>query len=261
VIAAHQCITENDVNGFIDNVSRLKANSILFSPKKIADQGGVHRLFTLTQKGQELIRSLELDSAVSKIAQFDGGDLTLIVLAENILSGGQLEGNFKWHYLSMAGRNGPYIDKQRLFEIEDIKDDLLRGFKRFRKVLILAAAHTNRGADRLREYLSTALEIPLGYIEVQGTLLKDSACFFGESEDISAASKSALTTLICDMERIRSVFQVDDEKNYLKSLDKIDNANLIVRPNSVPKMGLRIFTLPSRNMNIPPLFRKTKEHE
>jgi hypothetical protein len=63
------------------------------------------------------------------------------------------------------------------------------------------------------------------------------------------------------MERVRSIFQLNDEAAYCQSLDELDNANLIVRPNSVPKKGLKIFTLSPRNKNIPPLFRETKEHE
>lgn len=261
VIAAHQCVTAGDVKAFIDNVAEHKVGSIVFSTKKLADQGGVHRLFTLTQEGQELIRSLALDAAVSKISSFKGGDEALIVLAETILTGGQLEQNFKWHYLAATETNDPYMQKQRLFEIAGSKTEFVRGLKCFRRILILAAAYTQRGANRLRSYLSHTLEIPMVNIEVKGEILKDSACFFGEAEDISAASKSAFKSMVSDMERIRALFSVSDEGAYSQSLGELDRANLIVRPNSVTKKGLKIFTLAPRNMNIPPLFRETKEHE
>jgi hypothetical protein len=261
VIAAHQRITENSIKAFVDSVANRKTDSIVFSTKRLSDQGGVHRLFTLTQDGQEIIRSLDLDSAVSKIADFKGGDETLIILAEAILSGSQLEGNFKKHYLSTAKGNEAYIQQQRLFEIEDFKDNFVRGMKCFRKILILAAVYTQRGVDKIRTYLSAALEIPQDCIEVVGALLNDSACFLGESEEISAASKDALRSLLSDMKRIKSLFQVENETTYTQNLHDFDHANLIVRPNSVPKKGLKIFTLPPRNRNIPPLFRKTEEHQ
>ncbi len=261
VIAAHQCVTAQCVKAFIDNVNKFKEGAIVFSTKSLSDQGGVHRLFTLTQEGQEMIRSLALDSAVSKIASFKGGDEMLIILAETILSGGQLEKNFKWHYLFDGKRNGSYIDMQRLFEIEGFKADFVRGLRGFRKILILAAAYTQRGADKLRGYLSTTLQISPASIEVKGALLNDTACFLSEAEDVSTITKNAFRSLICDMERVRSIFQLNDEAAYCQSLDELDNANLIVRPNSVPKKGLKIFTLSPRNKNIPPLFRETKEHE
>ena len=261
VIAAHQCITSNNVKVFIENVDKYKTDGIVFSTKKLADQGGVQRLFTLTQEGQEIIRSLALDSAVSRIAGFKGGKESLVILAEIILSGGQLKKNFKKHYLSADETDAQYVEIQRLFEIDEFKDDFVLGLKCFRKITILVAAYTQLGADNLKEYFFTALEILPENFEVKGAALKDSACFFADTDDISAESKSAFTTLVKDMARIRSLFQVSDEHAYSKSLGQLDRANLIVRPNSVTKKGLKIFTLTPRNRHIPPLFRKTKEHE
>lgn len=261
VIAAHQCVTASNVEAFIDNVANHKEGAIVFSTKKLADQGGVHRLFTLTQEGQEMIRSLALETAVAKIADFKGGEQKLIVLAETILSGGQLEGNFKRHYLSMAERNGRYIEMQRLFEIEDIQADFFRGMKCFTRIVIIAAAYTQRGADKLRAYLSATLGIPTENVEVKGEPLNDSACFWAEAADISATSKNAFESLIGDMGRIGALFQVGSDAAYSQSLQELDRANLIVRPNSVTKKGFKIFTLRPRNTNIPPLFRETKEHE
>lgn len=261
VIAAHQFVTADDVKSFIDNVAQHKQGSIVFSTKMLEDQGGVHRLFTLTQEGQEMIRSLKLDDSVSKITSFEGGESKLIILAETILSGGQLEKNFKWHYLSESGSTEEYRQKQRLFEIGDSRSEFVRGLMCFKRILILAAAYTQRGAAKLRTYLANTLEIPPENIEIKGRTLNDSACFWADSDDISAASKSAFESLIKDLGRIKNIFVVDNDAAYLESLNGLRHANLIVRPNSVTKKGFKIFTLKPRNLNIPPLFRQTKEHE
>ncbi len=261
VIAAHQCITKDHVIAFANNVSQFKDGAIVFSTKSPTDHGGVHRLFTLTQEGQEVIRSLALDDAVFKIAEYKGSDMKLVILAEIIMSGSQLEKNFKWHYFSEDKPNEPYIKTQRLFEIENIKHEFLRGLKCFTQIVILAAAYTQRGFVKLRECLSSGLGIPPESIEIKGSALNDTACFFEESEDISQASKSALKRLLSDVDRLKAIFDFADEQDYVHTLKDLDNANLIVRPNSVTKKGLRIFTLTPRNKNIPPLFRITSEHE
>ena len=87
------------------------------------------------------------------------------------------------------------------------------------------------------------------------------ACFWKDSDDISADSKSAFESLIRNKERIKAIFEVDDDAAYQGSLEDLNRANLLVRPNSVTKKGLKIFTLKPRNTNVPPLFRQTKEHE
>lgn len=261
VIAAHQSVTAEDVRGFIDNVAQHKQDSIVFSTKRLEDQGGVHRLFTLTQDGQEMIRSLRLDQAVSKIAAFRGGEPKLIVLAETILSGGQLEKNFRWHYLSGSDSTETYRQEQRLFEIGPTKDEFVRGLKAFSGVVIVAAAYTERGVEKLRNYLSEALGMPIANIVVVGTPLNDSACFWKDSENISLDAKIAFQALIENTERINAIFKVDDAAAYQKSLEDLDRANLVVRPNSVTKKGFKIFTLQPHNANIPPLFRQTKEHD
>jgi len=261
VIAAHQFVTANDINAFINNVAEHKNSSILFSIKKLEDQGGVHRLFTLTQSGQELIRSLKLDEAVYRIASFRSGSEKLIVLAETILSGGQLENSFKWHYLSDSNSTEKCRQDQRLFDIGACKDEFVRGLKAFRNVVIVAAAYTERGTERLRNYLSQALGIPMANITVSGTPLSDSACFWKDSENISMDAKNAFQKIIRNTERINALFKVDYDAAYQKSLEGLDHANLVVRPNSVTKKGFKIFTLQPRNTNIPPLFRQTKEHD
>jgi hypothetical protein len=261
VIAAHQPVTLANVNEFLSNVKNHKDSSIVFSTKSPEDQGGVHRLFTLTQVGQEMIRSLQLHKAVSKIASFAGGEEKLIVLAETILSGSQLMNNFKWYYLSELNRNDGYREEQKLFKIDECKDQFVRGMKAFSSIVILAAAYTEGGVTKLRNYLSEALGIQIDRITVLGARLNDSACFYRSTEDISAVTKNAFQALINDTKRINELFKVDDDAAYRRSLKDLDLANLIVRPNSLPKKGLKIFTLHPRNTNIPPLFRLTKEHD
>ena len=261
VIAAHQSVTAADVAAFFDNVAQHKVTSIVFSTKRLEDQGGVHRLFTLTQKGQEMIRSLKLDDAVSKIAAFEGGEEKLMILAELILSGGQLKNNFKRHYLSESQSTEEERQKQRLFEIGSIKDKFIRGLKAFSGVVIVAAAYTESGVGKLRNYLSEALGIPIASITVKGTPLNDCACFWKDSENISLDAKNVFQALIRNTQRINAIFKVDDDAAYQNSLENLDRANLVVRPNSVTKKGFKIFTLQPRNTNIPPLFRQTKEHD
>ena len=261
VIAAHQPVTSANVADFLSNVENHKDNSIVFSTKRPEDQGGVHRLFTLTQVGQEMIRSLQLHDAVAKIAAFAGGKEKLIVLAEIILSGSQLEGNFRRHYLSESNSTDAYRKEQRLFEIDECKDKFIQGMKAFSSIVILAAAFTEGGVRKLRNYLSGALGIPIESITVLGARLNESACFWKNTENISLNTKKAFQALINDPKRINAVFKVDDDAAYWESLDDLDRANLIVRPNSVTKKGFKIFTLYPRNTNIPPLFRLTKEHD
>ena len=259
VIASHQCITEEDVNSFISNVKLHNTGSILFSTKDIADQGGMYRLFTLTQEGQELNRSLDLSRAVSAIANNESSGKKLVILTENILTGGQLKGNFERHYLSTGKADSTYIDKQKLFEIDN-KPKFIQGLKQFSEIVILSAAYTQRGADSLKKYLSSQLDICPSCVKFEGTPLDDSLCFFGKSEDISADTKREVQKLVSDMERVKTIFDVDDEVSYKNRLKKFEYTNLIVRPNSVTKKGMQIFVLPSKNKNIAPLFRLTKEH-
>jgi hypothetical protein len=261
VIAAHQPVTSANVSEFLSNVKKHKDSSIVFSTKRPEDQGGVHRLFTLTQVGQDMIRSLQLHDAVAKIAAFAGGKEKLVVLAEIILSGSQLMNNFKWYYLSESNRNDVYRQEQKLFEIDECKDKFIQGMKAFSSIVILAAAFTEGGVRKLKNYLSGALGIPIESITVLGARLNDSACFWKNTENISLNTKRAFQALIKDPKRINAVFKVDDDAAYWKSLDDLDRANLIVRPNSVTKKGFKIFTLYPRNTNIPPLFRLTKEHD
>jgi hypothetical protein len=261
VIAAHQSVTADNVADFLSNVNEHKETSIVFSTKSLEDQGGVHRLFTLTQTGQEMIRSLQLHNAVAKIAAFAGGKEKLIVLAETIMSGSQLVKNFRSHYLSESKSNEHYRQEQRLFEIDEYKDKFIEGMKAFSGIVIIAAAYTEGGFKSLQNYLSEALGIPLDRISVIGASLNDSACFWKDSENISLDTKNAFQALINDPKRINAIFKVENDDAYWKSLKNLDGANLIVRPNSVTKKGLKIFTLPPHNNYIPPLFRLTKEHD
>ncbi|MFT5632575.1 MAG: hypothetical protein ACI9SQ_000281 [Rubritalea sp.] len=260
IIAAYQCITESDVKMFIGNVARYTSGSIVFSTKKTSDHGGLHRLLALTQDGQVMIRPLNLDGAVNEICLASGGDKNLVILTELILSGGQLEGNFKKHYLSTEGKDDEYIGKQRLFEIEALKGDFVQGMKSFGEIVIIAAAYTERGAMRVCDYLSKELNLPAECIKVKGALLDDSSCFFADTEEVTLASKKALSLLVSDVDRIESIFDIGNRGRYTKSLKHLNSSNLVVRPNSVTKRTLKIFTLPSKNKYIPPLFRETKEH-
>ena len=262
VIAAHQCITMNDVDIFIKHVVSLKETSIFFSAKRPDDLGGVQRLFMLTQGGLEIMRSLELDQAVNKIAAYDGSNKKhLVILAEVVLSGGQLTRSFEAHYLSAKACKEEFIDANKYFPIADIGSEFISGMKRFKEIIVLTASHTTEGALKISECLMKHLNIGAEAIQVRGSTLIDAKCYLGRSDKISVAAKKVLMNLVCDKPRLKTLFKMDNEQYYDHNLKWLKEANLFVRPNSVPKKGLQLFVLQPRNRFIPPLFRKINEPE
>ena len=176
------------------------------------------------------------------------------------MSGSQLTGNLERHYLSETSCESRVIESNRLFPLESKKDVFISGMKRFRKIVVLAAAHTTAGAQKLSKCLMERLSISADGIEVKGANLADSECYLDRSTKISLAAKNQLKQLGCDKPRLKRLFKFDDEDSYDDSLSSLKDANLIVRPNSVPKKGLQLFILQPLNRFIPPLFCRIEEH-
>ncbi len=261
VIAAHQCIGLSDVESLIKRASTLKKRSIMFSAKRLDDIGGVQRMFSLTQNGNELIRTLELNDSITKIIEHHAlTPKTLVILVESIISGSQLTTSFEKHYLSTIDCKPEHIQENRLFDIGNDKPKFIDGMKRFEEIIILTAVYTERGAKRIKNSLSSILAIDPEKISIEGRPISDADCFLEDSPHIPVSSKAALERLVNDTNRIKSIFDPADVEIYNEGLRTFRRSNLVVRPNSVPKKHLKIFTLTPRNKFIQPLFRIINEH-
>jgi len=100
-------------------------------------------------------------------------------------------------------------------------------------------------------------------VTIRGRVLADNACFFGESTVIPANAKRNFNSIVGDVKRLQSIFELPDEAipDYEKTVREITTANLVVRPNSVPKKVCTLFTMVPRNKNLSPLFRRIPEHK
>ena len=192
VIAAHRRIASSDVETFIDRVGGMRPNEIPFAAKRTADMGGVQRLFTLTARGQEIFRGLDLDGAVQRIIDGPAGVDTLIVLTENILSGNQLCRALEQHYFCERPPKPAFVNRNQLHDLPGEPGDFLEQCRTFNQVVVRSAAYTEGGAEKVRELLCAKLGIDRGSVTVDGVRLDDSDCFFGLTSRISHDAKSAV---------------------------------------------------------------------
>ena len=264
VVAARRRITPADVNTFIDQVAKLRDRTVPFATKRTADMGGVQRLFTLTDRGQDIFRGLALERAVDRILEGSFSSDTLLVLTENIFSGSQLCDALDLHYFcKQFDENHEWISRNNLYEFSSGDPGVFQQqCRRFARVVVLSAAYTKGGAERVKESLCKALDIKGDDVVFRGVKLDDDECFFGKTPRIPQDSKCAFRKLVSNVDRIASLFKLDQEAKrwYKKSLREIGGTNLLVRPNSVPKKVFQLFTLQPRNSFLPPLFRRIPEH-
>ncbi|MDZ4752132.1 MAG: reverse transcriptase domain-containing protein [Flavobacteriales bacterium] len=254
-IAAHHCVSSVDVERFLDRVEELCASSEFFSVKRVADFGGLCRLFTLRNNGFALFRGLDLDGAVARIVANGGGNRKqLVIIVECILSGSQLSTSLDKHYLSKVPCGPCAISDNFLFELGPNKEAFISRLKDFDSILVLCAARTESGSARVKNSLMMGLDMPSERITVEGPLIPHSG-YFGDNTNISLDSKNVVEALHCSDERMKSVFQ-NVEVNDTKS---VMNRNIIVRPNSVPKKCIPIFLLIPRDTKVPPLFHQVSE--
>jgi len=264
VIAAHQPISRDDVNTFINNVFEQKHNGMVFATKRTADMGGVQRLFTLTARGQDIFRCLALDDAIGRIAtpSNEGSPSTLVLITENILSGSQLRRALERHYLAETSAGVAIVKGSQLHTIPCEQRLFLTMMRRFERVIVVAAAYTDEGWATVHNVLCTRMELAPDNVTVLGRALNGQACFLDTTPNIPFDVKTNFKRIASDIERLSIMFNLDGDNKtiYESSLTRIDKANLVVRPNSVPKMVARIFTLQPRNRHLDPLFRLIPEH-
>lgn len=264
VIAAHRCITPEDVNAFISQVNAWRARGIVFATKRTADMGGVQRLFTLTPLGQDIFRSLSLDESVGKICTEGGtgGADTLLILTENILSGTQLIRALKEHYLADTPARPDFIEWDHLYQLPVEPGVFLTAASRFRRVIVLTAAYTQDGWGRVRDVLCERLHLGPEAVTVEGVQMLSEECFFEQTPRIPVNTKNAFESLVRNIDRVGALFDLShvEREAYLSSLRSLQKTNLVVRPNSVPKKDFLLFTLKPRNSCLQPLFRRIPEH-
>lgn len=255
-IAAHHCVSSVDVGQFLDRVEQLRASSEFFSVKRVADFGGLCRLFTLRNNGFALFRDLGLDGAVARILANEGGNLKqLVIIVECILSGSQLSRNLENHYLSEVPCKQSVISDNCLFDLGANKEAFVSRLKDFESILVLCAARTESGSARVKDCLMKGLNMASERVTVEGPLIAHSG-YFEDITNISFETKRLVEALHCSEEKMKSIFQnvrTSDTRSIMRK-------NVIVRPNSVPKMCIPMFLLVPRDTTVPPLFHQVSEH-
>jgi hypothetical protein len=259
VIAAHQYIDMDCIRSFIENVKNADGN-VIFSPKKTSDMGGVQRLFTLTEEGQNIFRGLRLDQAIKSIlGAARAKDRILVILAENILSGGQLTNAFKWHYFAENPACQEAIKKECWLPVEvDQWDTFKIALGNFTSVKVITGAYTRAGWEKVREAISKGLGLNSDSISIEGCAIDDNLCFFCKTPLLSANDKAAFENIYNNRVYLSDIFESEESSTPLHG---VEEGNLLVRPNSVTKGCFDIFTMHPKNKYIAPLFRRIPEHE
>lgn len=257
VIANHQFLSENDVNQFIENIQTYRdTNEFLITTLKTAeDNNGTHRLITLETNYSDLFRQVYTKKFPQKLLVTKKEKI--VFLADVMISGTQAKKAFENYYLAKTLDNKTR-KKEDYFKInkdefENFKSKLLS----LKEIVFISALYTSKAEKTIKEYFNS-----IGFggtINFKEESKKFDDCIFNGL--IEKENKNSFISIVQNKDFIENNFKVSpfalDNAEFCET-DNIDERNMIVRFNSMPKMRFFIFTLQPKYYD-KPLFQYRKD--
>lgn len=257
IIAAHQYMTLDEINGFCNvvlNSINNKENAMIL--KKVEDYNGTIRCF---HTNNELSRKLErLDP--NNIDTNRSEDICII--ADVIISGSQVCKAMEF-YLTETGENNCYFEPESKGAI---KDKLLK----MSKIKICCVLYTEDAIQKITSVLKSLMP-KLDTIEVIYGREINGDAYFETTTKIGNTDKMRILELLSNEDECQVIYSYlshpliksrDFRKCYMLSVDKINKMNLVSRYQSLPKKCFNFLYLGLKtNSKIHPMNRVLEQND
>ncbi len=240
VISEHIYFNEEILRNFKNNLNKfLNDREMIITLKKFSDFNGTHLLI---EKINEL-RKFKYILQENFVENILSAKKRIIIVIDNIISGNQTLKCFKY-YFGLSDEK-----EETFFEIDKEKNEhmlLKRTFAELEEIVFLTAIYTDKGKEEI-----------LNFFESQG-IEKTKILFVGKELEYDKVIFKKLNNIklknkfieICQNENlIFDNFKINNKKYYKynselkEDLNKLDNRNMLVRLNSVPKKAFWLFRI------------------
>jgi hypothetical protein len=259
VLDKHISLDDNYISFF-----KKEIESFIVSPKAtfftiknpLNDQNGLFRL--MEQAKQDNDRHSHFDDMFEKLCLNEIDFNELVIISDISISGTQFIKAIKNYYFKNFEDNNELNEfflkgsekikspsKEKYFNlISKEKSDIFKSnFRNFEKIIFLSPIMTESFKDVVKsifEELKINSKVEFVCCE---PALKEEHLF--KNISFNKGRKELFNVLLNDIELLSNLFKMNSraKRNYIKSLEEIDNANLIFRLGSLTKKHIQLFTL------------------
>ena len=226
LIAAHESMSDHDLNNFTDFVTRNIDNKIpLLLIKNANDHNGTHRILA---RNQDIPRHFPRFNPLA-VANKKPNEITII--SDILISGTQLSTAFKYYFGSEK-----YPENSNLFAYNSAELDIIKNaFINITTFNICCVMYTHRAVSKLQKLLNDLTGKEISIRIINGRDISKNA-FFGSSQKLSERNRGKIQETLSNADNLNQLNSyLSSNTRLLNSSTNIADLNLITRYLSLPK--------------------------